>query len=406
MNRVWLAVAALACSSSTGLAFGQVSAAGSTLLIPVVASTSTYTTELIVKDASGTARSVTMEFYEAETSSTPGPKACAAISLSPWEGKTVTLAAQCPLAPGSHHGFVILRDASVPATKRFYAFSRTVNFNGIGFAVDGIPIGHIGGGEGYAEVIGVKKQTATQSTPEYQTNCFVGSLDDAVNYTIDVFAGSPYSISGSLQPYQMRRYLDIYASAGVPPGNRSNTTIGFQKTGGTEAATLLAFCTVQDNTFFGADFRIAKNQHGADPTRMRNLCWAAQWSGNSCTDTLQSWAPSIPNAVTKQRTLMHLYAPDTVVCSLVGSRKNDLELRLVRFGPSFAVVAGGNDQQSFTFNTGPRSAITSGWHTDHQLEVGFREGGNATFPIQYGVSCESGNGTYLNGPMFAVSDDF
>lgn len=373
----------------------QVAAAGTTLVIPVVASTATFTTELMVQDMSGVSRTVNMTFHEAVTSSTPGPKTCTPIALSPYQPVTVTLSGNCPIAAGSHHGFVILSDASAPATNLMYAFARTVNFAGIGFAVDGIPIGHIGGGESYAEVIGLKKQAAAGGSPEYQSNCFVAALDDPVNYTIAVYtAGQTYTINDALQPFQMRRYLDIYASAGVPAGNRANTTVGFMKTGGTEPNTLLAFCTVQDNTSFGADFRIAKQRNGGDGTRIRNSCWATVWSANACTNTLEPWAPTIANGATKARWATFVYAPDTVVCSLKGPRAADLEMRLGRYvNGVFTILAGGNNQQSFVYTTGRRSALNNGWHSDHYLEVSFREGGNATFPIPYGVNCQSGNGT-------------
>ena len=61
------------------------------------------------------------------------------------------------------------------------------------------------------------------------------------------------------QSFQQYRYLDIFWIDGVnaPAGDQSNVRAEFTQTSG-GSANLIGFCTVQDNTSFGADFRIAK----------------------------------------------------------------------------------------------------------------------------------------------------
>ncbi len=49
-------------------AAAQVDGAASQILIPVASSSSSFVSEIILKDQSGTSRSVTMQFYEAQTS--------------------------------------------------------------------------------------------------------------------------------------------------------------------------------------------------------------------------------------------------------------------------------------------------------------------------------------------------
>ena len=138
--------------------------------------------------------------------------------------------------------------------------------------------------------------------------------------------------------------------------------------------TLIAFCTVQDNTSFGADFRIAKTWEAADPTRFRLNCFAASFgAGDTCTDTLQPSAPIVPDAATKVRLLTRVYAPDTVNCKIVGGRASDLKIRLVRDFPPGTVAAGGTTS-SFTYTTGPRSGIGNGFHQTYFLEVDFKDG--------------------------------
>jgi hypothetical protein len=68
------------------------------------------------------------------------------------------------------------------------------------------------------------------------------------------------TLSGSLAAFQQFRYLDVFGIKGVnaPAGDRANIRAEFTQTSG-GTANLIGFCTVQDNTSFGADFRIAKS---------------------------------------------------------------------------------------------------------------------------------------------------
>jgi hypothetical protein len=350
-----------------------------------------------------------MTFYEAETSSTPGPKVCAQVNVPADGALTVRLAGvggQCTLSAANHHGFVILSDASPAKEGLFSAYSRVSNPQGIGFSVDGFPIGHIGGGEEFSGVPALKRVAATAQTPAYQSNCFVATLDDAVDYTIHVYAGGgDYTISNSLQPYQMRRYLDIFAAAGVPAGDWSDVVVDFEKPIQAQVKnTLLAFCTVQDNTSFGADFRIARNDYGGDWSRLRLVCQGLNFDGNDCT-TLKVSPLTLQSAGTKARFLTMFYAPDTANCRLVSPQLSNLEMRLVLATPP-TVVAGGDNQSSFSYATGPRSAINNGVHTFYAIEVGPREGTSPTYPIPYGLRCFAGNGLLAPAPIATLPDDF
>ena len=387
---------------SVGRANAQVDAAGTKILIPVVSSSVSFVSQIVVKDQSGTSRSVTMQFYEAQTSSTPGLKACTPITLTPFQTKTVSLAGQCPLAAGNHHGFVILTDASGTKDKLFYAFTRVENPATNGFTVEGYPIGHIGGGDPDSEVVGVKSKAATATTPQIQTNCFVATLDNPVSYSISVDVPNALAVSDTLAAFQMRRYSDIGAGA----GDFENATVTFTKDDPAQwPNTLIAFCTVQDNASFNADFRIAKTWEAADPTRFRLNCFAASFgAGDTCTDTLQPSAPIVPDAATKVRLLTRVYAPDTVNCKIVGGRASDLKIRLVRDFPPGTVAAGGTTG-SFTYTTGPRSGIGNGFHQTYFLEVDFKDGAN-TAPAAFGIQCKSGNGMMEPYFLGTLPDDF
>ena len=395
--------------SFAGGSHAQVDLLATTHLIPVVASTASFISEISIVNAAGTALTLNMTFYEAETSLTPGQKVCTPVNVPADGALTVRLAGvggQCTLVPGSHHGFVILSDASPAKEGLFAAYSRVSNPQGLGFSVEGIPIGHIGGGETDSYVPAVKRAAATAQTPAYQSNCFVATLDDAVDYTIHVYAGGgDYTITGTLLPYQMRRYLDIFAAAGVPAGDWFDVVVQFEKTTPAQVKnTLLAFCTVQDNTSFGADFRIARNYYGGDWSRLRLVCQGLNFDSSDCT-TLKANPPTLLNPGIKAQFLTMLYAPDTVNCRLVSPQLANLEMRLASILPP-AIIAGGNDQTSFSYVTGPRSAINNGIHPFYVIEVGPREGTTPTYPLQFGMRCFAGNGMLAPALIGTVPDDF
>jgi hypothetical protein len=202
----------------------------------------------------------------------------------------------------------------------------------------------------------------------------------------------------------MKRYVDIYAAVGLPAGDHDNTTITFEKLDAAQFPnTLIGFCTVQDNTSFGADFRIAKTLSAADPGQARLNCVGLSFGADDCSTTLQGSAPVVPNASTKVRLLTEIRAPDTVRCSIVSSGSANLEMRLVRDSDG-AVLAGGDNATSFAYTTGKRSAIGFGFHQYYWIEVGSRAAG--TFPIQFGLRCTSGNGIADPLPVQNVPDDF
>ncbi len=387
-----------------GRAAAQVDGAATRMIIPLVASTPSFTSEITLKDESGTSNTVTMQFVEGQTSSSPGVKACGTIPLAAFQVTTVTLGTQCALAgPGGHFGYVLLTSSA--SNKWFFAYSRNSTPQGIGFSVEGYPLGHIGGGDSFSEVGGIKRKAAAGSSPAFQTNCFVATLDDPVDYAIHVDdANGSGTKTGTLAPFQLERILDIYTAAGAPAGDHDNTTVTFEKTDPSQFPnTLIAYCTVQENTSFSADFRIAKTLNEADPGKFRLNCFGVSFGVGTCTNSLQPGAPAVPNGTTKIRMLTRIHAPDTINCSIISASTN-LEMRLVRDSDGAVLAGAAGNATSIAYNTGKRSAITGGFHEYYWLEVGTQTA-TAT-PIPFGIQCTSGNGMADPLDVQSVADDF
>jgi hypothetical protein len=418
MSRAFALVALLVALFTVSPVLAQSSIlAGSVLVIPVVAQTGSYTTEVFVRNfafPTSTAITINVRFYEAVTSTSPGLRPCTQLVVQPQQTARFTLATQCTLGGGPNHGMLILENAAVEKTNFFSAYSRTQTPSGNGFSVEAFNVGNFSG-QG-ATVLGVKRVAVS---PIYQTNCFVAALGEAVDYAIGVRDGPTNAVigtdlTGALQPYEMRRYLDIYTHVGAPAGDHADNRVVFYKDPASSIVgnpAFVAFCTVQESTYFGADFRIAKSFNSNNNRELRFTCY-----GQSACGTLDNTV-SIPNNATKNINYIIIAPPDEVRCELVSPRVNELELKLRGPGDSLLApdwpsappfTSGGNNQTFIYMSTGQRSTVSGGFTNRWFLDISAREGlpGGTVYPIPYGITCWSGNG--ITFPWFRAStaDDF
>ena len=395
-------VATALVAGGIGFAHAQSTAgAGSVIVIPLMAQTSSYTTEVIVRNPNNAPITVNMTFYEGN-SATPGAKTCAALTLAALESKPFTLGDRCTLTPSpdSHFGMLVLEDAAAQQTNLFFAYSRTQTPGGNGFSVEGFSIGAFSGAP--ADVVGLKRQAAA---PVYQSNCFVGALGEAVGYQLLLRDGTTNDLigskSGSLQPFEMFRMLDVFAVAGAPPGDHANIRANFTVTSGGQA--LVGFCTVQESTFFGADFRIAKSLDALND-RERHVTCIGQ---DSCGTVSVIQPEQILNTGLKNIYSAIITQPDYVSCELVGARTSELQMRLRNWSDPVTSpqVAGGADQSSFYAFTGHRNGVAGGKATRWFIDVAARSP-SATVPINFGITCRSGNGMEVPWFRGTAATDF
>ena len=391
---------------SAGLHAQTTAGVGTVLVIPIVAQTGSYSSEVFVRNPNAVAITVNVKFHEAKQSSQPGLRSCSNLVLAAGQTLPLTVGTQCTLAAGSHFGMLVLEDGASEKINYFAAFARSQTPGGNGFSTEAYPAGNFSGAA--AGVQGLKRQA---SAPIYQTNCFVGALGEAVDYQIQLFNGATGvqiggNVTGSLLPYEMNRHLDIFAAAGAPAGDYSNARVTINNTNAGEPA-FVGFCTVQESTFFGADFRIAKSADALDNRQRRLACY----SSDDCA-TANTVNPTQITDVTRKNIHYFLIAhPDYVKCELVSDRLADLEIQLrgpgdVFLAPVFATAppysSGGNNLTSFYIFTGHRNAINGGNATRWYIDASFREGGNTAVPINYGIVCHSGNGISI--PWYRASD--
>ncbi len=167
-----------------------------------------------------------VRFYDALFPPAPGLRPCTQFVVPAGQTLSFTLDTRCTVNPGdSPFGLLILEDAATPKINLFQAFTRVQNPSGIGFSDEGFPIGNFSG-QAASGAPGLKRQAAA---PGYTSNCFVGALGEAVDYSLSLFdgatgvaLGSP--ITGSLVPFQSVRFSDVFAAAGAPAGRSCERT--------------------------------------------------------------------------------------------------------------------------------------------------------------------------------------
>jgi hypothetical protein len=263
MTRCGVLLASLAVLLQSSGVIGQTtSGTSATIVVPVIAQTASFGSEVTVYNPNGSAIIVNPVFYDAQNTATPGPKACTSVSLGANVTKAFTIATQCALPAGSNFGLLVLSEST--GTQRFYGYARTQTPQGVGFSTEGFPIENFN--DQLQHATGLKRVAASGGLPANQTNCFVATLADAVSYELRLYDGATNvqlgsTLSGSLAAFQQYRYLDVFALAGVAAGDKTNVRAQFTNLTGSKKK-LIGFCTVQENTSFSADFRIAKSYGG------------------------------------------------------------------------------------------------------------------------------------------------
>lgn len=416
-------------------AFAQTSAgAGTVILLPLVADIpAAYTTTVFVQNTHNYTMTINVTYYFSKDAGpgVPASTTCTALSVPANAVATFDPYSQCSLgsvAPSVTNifGMLLLADAtSTQQTNTFYVYSRTAQPAGAagpnnGFSVEGFPVGNFSSAT--ASAIGLQ---ATTAAPHFRSNCFIGALNEQVDWQLVLRNGSTGApignpLSGTLTPYQSTRILDVFSAAlGGPLDSydESNVRATFSNS---DSSAMIAYCTVETRDNGSSDFRVAKSEDARDVRQSRQACYGM----DSCGLTSSGTNPArLASRSTKNIHYTILDQPDFVQCSLVSDsiqHLSDLEIMLRIPGdpltaPQFNVSAqpnpynnttiyssGGPAKTTFYVYTGEKSTIASGATTRWYVDVSANQSSStldadlaataSAGGIPYGISCTAGNG--------------
>jgi hypothetical protein len=381
-------------------------------VFPVVVDTASFVQRFNFHNNNGIVISLTPKYFPAN-GTTATPITCPSVSLPPGSSTVVSsLRTLCPALPaGSQFGFMTMYQDS-PGFLTYAAFSRVSNIQGAGFTVEGFPASTFTAARSI--VNGIRRLAASGSSPAFQTNCFIGNMNEEdndspaapINYTIANSAGT--FIGGgtlNLLPGKMERLLDVFAAGGVPAGDQNDARLIVDETSPDEPG-LISFCTVQDNTSFNADFRISKQAIATLPGMPTVRGAQDIFVGRDilvAADVLDR-PFSIPAGAFHNTHVFYLHQPDMGQCEIIDPNTNvvalpsyGLEIRAVKDG---STAAGGNDSvvipdpaQGDSLYFGDK---INGYQANMRvaIEVG-SNGQNTAAARPYKLHCRTGSGSNL-----------
>ena len=391
-------------------------------IFPLVVDSASYVQRFTFRNPDAAALTLAVQYFPGTGTSQTTPLACPDVVV-PANGQIAiaSLRTLCPaLGAGSQFGFVYTNDKNVTRKHSYAAFSRASNPAGIGFTVEAFPAHTFTSADGV--VTGLRRFATAGGSPGYQSNCFVGKMNNAsatVAVNSDVFvtlrdsAGTQIGATTSftVAPGQITRLLDVFAAVGAPAGNYDEVRATFEESGTGEPG-IISYCTVQDNTSYGADFRIAKQERGYSPLAVGQYP-LGQTPGaqdeHVLRDSLISKDVLMTGLVTARpftlaagaessnTHVMYFRHPDYVQCELIDPATNvrataayGLEMRMV--DSEGLGVAGGNLSTGWdSVYLGDKASRNNGANTRYTIEVE-TSGVNGTAARPYKLHCISGSG--------------
>jgi hypothetical protein len=403
-------LAALGCALSLGPAIAAAQTTDgfhSIQVFPVVVDSASFTQRFTFRNPNTLGVDVSPVYLPGTGTSQPSPLTCPSFNLPAGADRTfASLRAICPgLAAGSQFGMLYtykLNAQNLP----YSGFSRVANPQGNGFSVEAFAANEFTAADG--SIAGLRRIASGPGNPAFQTNCFFGNMRDlppAATATSEVVV-SLYDANGAklgsdlavpLVPGQLTRLIDVFGAVGAPLGDHDNARMQYFESGDGEPG-LLAFCTVQDNTSFGADFRIAKQEHPFDFELVGAQDDHAVRLGIEEQDGFGRVFELGAGAAAANTHLVYFKHPDWIECRLLDplldtapTNNYGVEMRLVE-ADTGAVVAGGAGTQGFAqIYTGDKVDRNNGANTRYFLQVE-SNGLNTGSARPYRVQCGSGSG--------------
>jgi hypothetical protein len=248
---VALAFAGIASAQQLGYNFN--------FTLPIVAETQSYHSTIYVHNPKLATLTVTFTYIGATTSATPGTSTCGPLDVAPGNTVKTSLTALCPaLNVGSNFG--VLMSAFTGGGGTYALYSRVQTPEGNGFSIEGMVANTCCGT--VSEVIGLVRQAAP---PTFQSNCFISNQEPRAGRIVLTLASGDGQVIASqiidVKAMEFIRLLDVFATLNAPSGDLDNVRATFESivpVGGGAPVLFVASCTVQNNTSFDADFRIAK----------------------------------------------------------------------------------------------------------------------------------------------------
>ena len=390
-------------------------------VFPVVVDNLSFVSRFAFRNPNPTPVTISATYYPAQTVVPATVMACPSFVVNPGADRIFTsLRELCPgLDPSTQFGMLYTISVGGSPAAVYSAYSRVSNPLGNGFTVEGFAPNEFTSAT--SSVAGLRRlANAPGINPETQSNCFVGNLPElapngvapVTPFTVTLYDSAGAQLGSTvvfnLAPGKIARLSDVFAAVGAPPGNYDGARAEFFESGPEEPG-MVAFCTVQDNTSFGADFRIAKQEVPDGSIGFGAQDGHAQRVTNASEDVLgRPFELAVGSANSSNTHVMAFKHPDWIQCRLLdlfgaeAPPSYGLEMRLVSEN-GLVVIAGGTGVVAFgrTY-LGDKTDRNQGANTRYLLQVE-ANGSNTGSSRAYSLRCESGSG-HSEGEVVAYKE--
>jgi len=421
-------VLALGLGLSAGASAQSTDGYHSMQILPMVVDTASFASRFNFHNPNSVGITIRPKYYPAKGTSAPITQ-CNDLPIA--AGKTLTVTSLrnlCALPPtGSQFGFLSMIEIS-PDSLPFTAFARVSNPAGNGFTVEAFPAHTFTSAD--AVINGLRRLASTASSPAFQTNCLFANLNEVTPSGAPSSTRVVYSLYSNtstklaegyvdLLPGQFERLLDVFEAAGLGKagigGDYDDAYLRVQEqNANTELGEpgIISFCTVQDNTSFGADFRIGKQEMGNGGQSIASDSIGSQDNHVARETRVSADTLGRPFRIgtgsSANTHIIYFRHPDYVRCELAdvnsGARltqASGLEIRML--DEDGAVMVGGAQVTGWgDFFLGDKTERNNGANTRYTIEVE-SNGSNTGVVRNYQLHCRSGSGHTL-GDLIRYQD--
>jgi hypothetical protein len=390
-------------------------------VFPLVVDNASFAQRFTFRNPNPTPVTISATYYPANGVVPATTLFCPSFVVNAGADRTFTsLRALCPgLDTSTQFGMLYTVSVGTSPAAVYSAYSRVVNPLGNGFTVEGFAANEFTSAT--ASVAGLRRLAAVPGVnPELQSNCFVGNLAElapngiapTTTFTVTLYNSAGAKIGSTvaydLAPGKIARLREVFEVVGAPPGDYDDARAEFFENGPEEPG-MVAYCTVQDNTSFGADFRIAKQEVPDGSVGFGAQDGHAQRVTIVNEDVLgRPFELSIGSASSSNTHVMAFKHPDWVACRLLDAFGAEaaptygLEMRLVSAN-GLDVIAGGSGAVSFSRTyLGDKTDRNQGANTRYLIQVE-ANGSNTGSSRAYSLRCESGSG-HSDGEVVAYKE--
>ncbi len=396
-------VAGLATAAAPPSRAASAGDAGPSLVIPLVQYDGAADSDVYVENHEQHDVEVQLRWVGEPASSTPGLRICRNEILLARHLTGLRPVNSCSLSHTNEFGMLVILATKPSGLARLSARGNIAVKGGGKVMVDGLPLADLESTDVVHVVGGLASDPSGSLFPPSTTDCLFGTFFDGsgvggavVRFGLRDSDGRPLGkdVLAAAKPFSLTRFSDVFKLVGAPPAAYDDVRAVFAPGGGGDA--VVGYClttapTPQGETRAYALARVDEPEQG---TRRRIIKVV------STPEVLGGRSFRLDPSLSKVSHGLFVQHPDRFRCA-VASASGGGELVLTMVSPDH-VFFGGQTASTGWLDTGPRSQTNRGQAGLWGLEVSWAPGATRSRPVEYVISCESGNGVSLADQLVRV----